>query len=259
MDPIFLPTDRLPTVRLAGRFLLADRTFETRYWGPFHALHLHDYEGRMRLAGEEVLLRPGDATLSPAGRTSAYDLAAPGRHWVVHFTTSDDPCTFPLPLHLSDAGAARERFAEVATLHARGDALALARAAATLQALLLWLADRNTLPADAAARAAAVIEARFAEPLRVADIADAARANPAHLARVFRRRFGVTIPHRLLQRRVEHACYLLQATDLPIWRVAERVGLPDPQHFNKTVRRLAGLSPSAIRAGATGRPVDPDR
>ena len=250
---------RLPTVRLAGRFPLADRGFETRYRGPFHALHLHDYAGTMRLAGGEVSLRPGDVTLSPAGRTSAYDLPAPGRHWVVHFNTFDDPPNFPLTLHLPDAGAARERFADIAALHARGHTLGPARASAALQSLLLWLADRDAVPADAAARAAAVIESCFAEPLRVAEIAAAARASPAHLARAFRRRFGVTIPHRLLQRRVEHARYLLEATDLPIWRVAERVGLPDPQHFNKTVRRLTGLSPSAIRAGAAGAPVDPDR
>ena len=57
----------------------------------------------------------------------------------------------------------------------------------------------------------------------------------------------MTIPHRLIARRVEHARYLLESTDLPIWRVAERVGIPDPQHFNKTVRRLTGTSPSAIR------------
>jgi AraC-like DNA-binding protein len=250
---------RLPTVRLAGRFPLADRAFETRYRGPFHALHLHDYAGTMRLAGEEVALRPGDATLSPAGRTSAYDLPAPGRHWVVHFSTSDDPPCFHLPLHLPYTGAARERFAEVAALRARGDTLGQGRASAALQALLLWLADRETVPADVAARAASVIEDRFAEPLKVADVAQAARANPAHLARAFRRRFGVTIPHRLLQRRVEHARYLLETTDLPIWRVAERVGLPDPQHFNKTVRRLMGLSPSALRARGRSILVDPDR
>lgn len=259
MDVIQLPISCLPTVRLAGRFPLSDRGFETRYLGPFHALHLHDYAGTMRLAGAEVALRPGDVTLSPAGRTSAYDLPTPGRHWVVHFSTSDDLAAVPLPLHLPDAGAARERFAEVAALHARGDALGQARARAALQALLLWLADRDTVPADAAARAAAVIETRFAEPLTVPDVAQAAQANAAHLARAFKRRFGVTIPHRLLQRRVEHARYLLQATDLPIWRVAERVGLPDPQHFNKTVRRLTGLSPSAIRARGRSILVDPDR
>lgn len=258
MTTIGFPLDTLPAIRLAGRFPLADQGFETRHRGPFHALHLHDYRARMRLAGEEIAVAPGDVTLSPAGMTSAYDLPVTGRHWVVHFTTSGEG-DVALPVHIAGAGPARERFAEVAALHARGDAIGRARAAAALQGLLLWLADRDTAPADAAARAAAVIDARFAEPLKVADVASAARASPGHLARAFRKQFGVTVPHRLLQRRVEHARYLLEATDLPIWRVAERVGIPDPQHFNKTVRRIAGASPSAIREGAMGDVVDPDR
>ena len=94
----------LPDIRLAGRFALADRGFETRHRGAFHALHLHDYTGGMRVAGGEVGLAPGDVTLSPAGMTSAYDLPAPGRHWVVHFTTSQAGTEFALPVHIADAG-----------------------------------------------------------------------------------------------------------------------------------------------------------
>ena len=254
-----LPLSTLPIVVRAGRYVLADRGFKTRYRSVSHALHLHDYGGRMRLDGNEIALSAGDVTLSPAGRTSRYDLRSPGRHWVVHFTAAEAGDRFALPLHLPDAGAARERFASVAALQARGDALGEARGAAALHELLLWLADRDGQPSDAVARAAAVIDARFAEPLKVADIAAAARVSPAHLARAFRQRFGTTVPHRLLQRRVEHARYLLETTDLPVWCVAERVGMPDAQHFNKTVRRLLGISPTTVRIQGMGAVVDPDR
>jgi AraC-like DNA-binding protein len=37
--------------------------------------------------------------------------------------------------------------------------------------------------------------------------------------------------------------------DLPMKRIAARVGMPDPQHFNKQFRLLTGLSPSAARLG----------
>jgi len=245
-------------VQRAGRFVLADRGFETQYRGAFHAVHLHDYQGRMRLVGSDLALAPGDVTLSPAGLASGYDLPVPGRHWVVHFATSAGGDTVAIPGHVRDPGAARERFAAITTFQARGDALGRAQAAA-LQALLLWLADRDRPAGDPATRAAAVIDERFAEPLTVAAIAQAARVSPAHLARVFRQRFGVTVPHRLLQRRVEHARYLLESTDLPMWRIAERVGIADAQHFNKTVRRLLGTSPSAIRGTSGGAVVDPDR
>ena len=52
---------------------------------------------------------------------------------------------------------------------------------------------------------------------------------------------------------------LLESTDLPIWRVAERCGVADAQRFNKMVRSLLGASPSAVRARVRGPVVDPDR
>ena len=260
MSGFDLQLDALPAIVRAGRYDLGDQAFETRYVATSHALHLHDYHAQMRLAGAEVALAPGDVTLSPAGASSSYDLPRPGRHWVVHFTASAPADErFVLPLHVTGAGAAREQFAGVAALHARGDLLGGAQAAAALHSLLLWLADRQRPASGPAERAAAVIDEQFAKPLSVAAIAGEARVSPAHLARAFRARFGITVPHRLLQRRVEHARYLLEATDLPIWRVAERVGIADAQHFNKTVRRLTGLSPSAIRAASAAARVDPDR
>lgn len=258
MQMLDLSLNSLPDVVVAGRFPLADRWFEVGHRSVTHALHLHDYCGRMRLAGREVAIAPGDVTLSPAGLVSRYDVPAAGRHWCVHFRAGPGQ-GLALPLHLAGRHALRERFAEVAAWHARDGALASAQAGAALQQLLLALADDPAARPGVAERAAAVIDARFAEPIGVADVAGAVGRSPVHLARAFRRRFGVTIPHRIIQRRVAHARYLLESTDLPVWRVAERCGIPDPQHFNKTVRRIAGVSPSAIRAASPAAPVDPDR
>lgn len=215
----------------------------------------------MRLAGIDRAIGAGDMTISPAGLASSYDLAAAGQHWCVHFTADAAGASIALPLHVAGQASARERMAHVAALHSRagGDPVAAAQAGLALQALLLDLAAPPPTQPSAADRAAAVIDARFAEPLTVADVAQAVGRSPAHLARAFRARFDTTIPHRLIARRVEHARYLLQSTDLPIWRIAERVGIPDSQHFNKTVRRLTGVSPSAIRAASAAAVIDPDR
>lgn len=255
-----LPLTILPEVVLAGRFGLDERWFQTVHLSAAHALHLHDYRGTMRLAGQALAVAPGDVTLSPAGLASSYDLPAAGRHWCVHFRAGGEGGGLRVPLHLTGRQALRERFAEVAALHARGGPLAQAAAGAALQQLLLTLVDDAVAAApDLAERAAATIDERFAEDIRIGDVAAAVGRSPAHLARAFRRRFGVTIPHRIIQRRVAHARFLLESTDLPIWRVAERCGIPDPQHFNKTVRRVTGASPSAIRAASPAARVDPDR
>ena len=259
------PLAIVPQISVAGRFVLADRAHETRYRGPTHALHLHDYCGDLRREDRTQTLAKGDVTLSPAGRTTTYALDQPGRHWCIHFVPVADEASLAIPLRIPAAaigGGVRERTAHVAALHARSADSRIAAAAAglALQELLLWLADRSHHAAPGAAdRAAAIIDARFAEPLDPAMIAGEVGRSPAHLARTFRARFGTTIPHRLIQRRAEHARYLLESTDLPIWRIAERVGIPDPQHFNKTLRRVLGASPTAIRATAARAAIDPDR
>jgi len=143
---------------------------------------------------------------------------------------------------------------------------AQAAASAALQELLLWLATRPTAGGEpgtsdadmaktaaqhrrdaAAERAAAYLEHHLSDPITAADIADAADLSQHTLARAFKRRFGLTIPRYLLIRRVEAARHLLTTTDLPVKSIAARVGLPDPQHFNKQFRRLVGMSPTAAR------------
>ncbi|MEO5492598.1 MAG: helix-turn-helix transcriptional regulator [Sphingomonas sp.] len=261
MENFGWPIGVIPRIAVAGRFRLGDRGHETRYRGAMHALHLHDYAGRMRLADAERAIAAGDVTISPAGRTSSYDLDAAGQHWCIHFTADDADARVMLPLHVGGQASVRERMAHIAALHRRAgdDPVAAVQAGLALQTLLLDLVAPAAAAPNAAERAAAVIDARFAEPLDVAAIAAAIDRSPAHLARAFRTRYATTIPHRLIARRVEHARYLLESTDLPIWRIAERVGIPDPQHFNKTVRRLTGASPSAIRATSAAKIVDPDR
>ena len=270
------PLAVVPSIATAGRFPLADRGYSTTYRGASHALHLHDYAGVMRLDGRAVELRPGDLTLSPAGRPSGYDLPQPGRHWCVHFApAAAGDATVALPLHIRlgpSAAPVRDRLAQIAAMHARAaepgpaGALAAASASVALQALLLSLAEQprdvqEDGGIDAAVEAvAAAIDSRFDEPLSAAGLAREAGWSQNHLGRCFRARFGVAIAHRLLQRRVEHARFLLEATDLPIWRVGERAGIRDPHHFNKTVRRMLGRSPSQVRADAGRRlALDPDR
>lgn len=268
MNTLDLPLAAMPRLALAGQFLLNDRDFATVHRGRDHALHLHGYAADMVLAGAPVRIAPGDVTLSPAGLPSAYHLPRPGRHWCIHFQTDPAPAPsphealLPLALHLPGCAALRERFANISALLATAsDAIGFIAARLAAQDLLLTLARRTRpLPEDdAAARAAQFIDDHFAEPIGVPAIAAWAGRSPAYLARVFRQRFGTTMAHRLLQRRAEHARFLLESTDLPIWRVAERCGVPDAQHFNKLVRAILGRSPSAVRAAARGALVDPDR
>jgi len=257
-DTLAWPAETLPRLKLAGQFPLADQGFAIRYLGPTHALHLHGYAGRMRLADREITLEPGDLTLSPAGVASGYDLRTPGRHWCAHFHPAEGTATVALPLHLRLASAApyaAERLAAISRLKAReDDVLAQASAAVGLQELLLWCAARAQRPADpadvVAERVSAIIESRFAEPVTAGGLAREVGRSQNYIARAFRRRFGMSVPGYVVRRRMAHAQHLLESTDLPVSLIGREVGVADPHYFNKLVRRFLGASPTNLRREA---------
>jgi transcriptional regulator GlxA family with amidase domain len=214
------------------------------------------------MARHTFALQPGAVTVSPAHDQSWYHLPEPGHHWCIHFRPARAAgATVNLPWHLP-AGAHRafvtDRMAGIARLHNRvNDPAAQAVAAVELQGLLLRLAmlamqrERPPRRADGALeKLLRLLDERFAESWTVPQLAAAVGLTQDYLARCFRQRCGLTILRYLLQRRIEHARYLLTSTDLPVNRIATRVGLPDAQHFNKQFRRLVGMSPSHARAAS---------
>lgn len=97
-------------------------------------------------------------------------------------------------------------------------------------------------------RARDLADARYAEPLTVADLAREARLSPAHFSREFRRAFGEP-PHRyLITRRLQRAAALLRSTDWRVGRIATSVGWDSIGSFTASFGRVYGASPSRYRA-----------
>ncbi len=103
-------------------------------------------------------------------------------------------------------------------------------------------------PARYLLRARDLADARYADPLTVADLARAARLSPAHFSREFRRAFGESPHQYLLTRRLERAAALLRTTDWSVAAVCVSVGLTSVGSFTTSFRRMFGLTPTAYRA-----------
>ena len=97
-------------------------------------------------------------------------------------------------------------------------------------------------------RAKDLADARYAEPLGVADLAAAAGLSRAHFSREFRRTFGETPHQYLLTRRLERAAALLRDTDRTVTEICFAVGLSSVGSFTTSFRRVHGKSPLAYRA-----------
>ena len=74
-------------------------------------------------------------------------------------------------------------------------------------------------------RARDLVDARYAEPIDVADMASAAGLSRAHFSREFKRAFGESPHAYLLTRRLERAATLLRATDRSVAAICFAVGL----------------------------------
>jgi len=90
------------------------------------------------------------------------------------------------------------------------------------------------------------IEAHFADPILLADVAGQVHMSPFHLARMFHRQVGMP-PHKYLEnvrvREVEKR--LLQ--DESIADIAYATGFSSQSHLSRTFKRFMGISPAQFR------------
>lgn len=103
-------------------------------------------------------------------------------------------------------------------------------------------------PARHLLRARDLADARYAEPLSVADLAAAAGLSPAHFSRAFRQAFGESPHQYLLTRRLERAATLLRTTDWSVASIGCTVGWSSVGSFTTSFRRMHGRSPARYRA-----------
>jgi AraC-like DNA-binding protein len=103
-------------------------------------------------------------------------------------------------------------------------------------------------PARHLLRAKDVADARYSEPIDVAEMAGAAGLSKAHFSREFRRAFGESPHHYLLTRRLERAAALLRMTDWTVGEICVSVGLSSLGSFTTSFKRVFGQTPTEYRA-----------
>jgi transcriptional regulator GlxA family with amidase domain len=104
-----------------------------------------------------------------------------------------------------------------------------------------------------------IVEAEYAAPISLDDLAHRVAASRRQLQRVFAEIGGTTFREHLTRVRMQHAAEMLASGELPVREVARRVGYRQPAQFAKAFRRQQGVPPSvfALRHGrGQGPPGD---
>ena len=218
-------------------------------------LHLHFTELECDFLGHTYVIPAGCATLFPPHQFYRVSGRGAARHiWhSCHFyLPSEVDASYRIPI-VVDLGLQFNAFDRIfhQALCRQGNSSVRSEVAVWE---MLWqiaeLVGAASVPPHqhpALERAVQCIEQRLHEPITVGALAQELEISHNQLTRLFQAGLGTTVIGYVRERRVQRAEYLLTHTQLPLKVIAAQIGLHDPHSFNKTIRRVLGVSPLAVR------------
>ncbi|WOO41974.1 AraC family transcriptional regulator [Rubellicoccus peritrichatus] len=99
----------------------------------------------------------------------------------------------------------------------------------------------------AVAKAKVMIEERFADNIKLREIAQHAGISAQHLGRMFRLHLKSTPNAWLWDCRVKEGIRLLESTGLSVTEIAYRTGFQNPYHFSRLIKQRLGVPPNRYR------------
>lgn len=86
--------------------------------------------------------------------------------------------------------------------------------------------------------------------LSLTEISQAFGYHPAYFSSFFSKMMGTTFSKYVMNRKISHACYLLETTAWPVERIAQELGFCDISHFIQRFKAIKGITPMAYRSGS---------
>lgn len=220
-----------------------------------------DGAGRLGTDAGEWPVRAGDLLVLPAG-TAHWYAAAPDRPWSLYWVHYEGRLSaeytrfIDAPQPLVTLGPQPRLLADFETLCAlRGAGFAereYIHAACQLKAMLTQV---GRLIAGRGGRGTRIdldqiqqlMHLRIDRELDLDDLARVAKLSKFHFIRKFKQLTGHAPIQHFIHLKMQHACQLLDTSQEPVKRIANRVGYEDPHYFSRLFKRVIGVSPQQYR------------
>lgn len=81
--------------------------------------------------------------------------------------------------------------------------------------------------------------------------------NPSYLSTLFKKETGYTLTEYVNRKRIDHAIFLLNSTDMQVQTIASYCGIPDVNYFTKMFKKMIGKTPKEYRQMITNATTNP--
>lgn len=95
------------------------------------------------------------------------------------------------------------------------------------------------------------VDENYTQDLRVHDLAQTFHFSPSYLSTLFKKHTGENFTSYIAEKRIAYSANLLRHSDLSIQEIADRSGYSDYFQFNKTFKRIQGITPGRYRRDST--------
>ncbi len=91
------------------------------------------------------------------------------------------------------------------------------------------------------------LDRNFRKKMRLADLACHLGVGEIRVCQLMREHFNCTFSEALVNRRINHACYLLRSSGMKNAAIATDCGFQDQEYFYRVFKRITGQSPGVYR------------
>jgi AraC family transcriptional regulator len=247
----------------AGGFRFTEKSYSSRAALPMHAHELPHFclvlagNYHERIGTAEFEREPAALVYYPPDVSHAEEHRSGGRHFLVEIDLAgldrvreygarmQDPVQLGAEDALWLATRMYREFSE------RDEFSALALESISIELLIAASRRQSTSterkPPVWLARVKEYLRDNFTAPARLGELAQAVGVHPTHLARVFRQFEHCTVGDYLRRVRVENAQRQILASNGPLVEIGLACGFADQAHFNRSFRRVTGMTPSGFR------------